>query len=298
MIRKIIRINEEKCNGCGLCVPNCAEGAIRVIDGKARLVSDLFCDGLGACLGHCPEGAIEVTERESEPYNETRVMENIVPQGRNTILAHLDHLRSHGEQEYLREAIAYIRTQNIDMAPGHAGKDRTLQTAGVFSVYKNELSKPSSSCGCPGSNSIDFKNDERDTRSTAATPVPSELGHWPVQMHLIDPSASCYKGADVLLAADCVAYAMGDFHNRLLRGKSLAIACPKLDVNTEIYIEKLIALINQSGISSLTVAIMQVPCCSGLVRMVMAAMEKSSRTIPVRKIVVSVKGAILQEEWL
>lgn len=304
MIRKIIRINEEKCTGCGLCIPNCSEGALRVIDGKARLVSDLFCDGLGACLGHCPEGAIEVTERESEPYNEAKVMDNIVPQGRNTILSHLDHLRSHGEQGYLNEAIAYIRAHDVNMSLETSGNDKTLQSPGVLPVFKDSQSKPSSPGGCQGIRQVDFKADKKNIYVSGAAVVsqvsvsPSELGHWPVQMHLLNPLASCYQGADVLLAADCVAYAMGDFHNRLLRGKSLAIACPKLDTNMEVYIEKLTAMISLAGINSLTVAIMQVPCCSGLIRMVMMAMEKSSRKIPVRKIVVSLKGETLQEEWI
>ena len=109
MKRKIIQIDEEKCNGCGICIPNCHEGAMQLIDGKARLISDLFCDGLGACIGHCPEGAIEIIEREAEPYDERKVMEIMVPKGRNTILAHMEHLRDHNETEFLQQSIDYLK---------------------------------------------------------------------------------------------------------------------------------------------------------------------------------------------
>src|SRR5512133_1364052 len=144
MLRKIIQIDEEKCNGCGLCIPNCHEGALQIIDGKARLISDLFCDGLGACLGHCPEGAIEIIEREAEPYDERKVMEILVTKGRNTILAHLEHLRDHNEQEFLNQAIQFLKENNIDMSP------------------ENEM-KTHSGCGCPGSREIDFREDAQQS---------------------------------------------------------------------------------------------------------------------------------------
>jgi ferredoxin len=304
MLRKIIQIDEEKCNGCGLCIPNCPEGALQIIDGKARLVSDLFCDGLGACMGHCPEGAIEIVEREAGPYDETRVMDIIVSQGRNTILAHLDHLRSHNETGYLNEAIAYIKTRNINMSPAASdNRSSARQPAVAFSgLDKARKSvKPSEPSGCPGCQTIDFGKDAGKGKAPATilpgglTANRSELKQWPVQMHLINPMASYFQGADLLLAADCVAFSMGDFHDRLLKGKSLAIACPKLDSNMEAYVEKLTGLITQAGIRSLTVAVMEVPCCSGLLRMVMKAIENSERILPVRKIVVSLQGDILQE---
>ena len=138
MKRNIIEIDEEKCNGCGLCIPNCHEGAMKLIDGKARLISDLFCDGLGACIGHCPEGAISIIEREAEPYDEIRVMEQIVPKGRNTILAHLDHLRDHGEEEFLAQAIQFLKQNNIDMTP-------------------ENNPAPHVPHGCPGSMARDFR---------------------------------------------------------------------------------------------------------------------------------------------
>lgn len=314
MLRKIIQIDEVKCTGCGLCIPNCHEGALQIIDGKARLISDLFCDGLGACLGHCPEGAIEIIEREAEPYNETVVMETIVKQGRNTILAHLEHLRDHNEHEFLKEAVAYIKKHEIDLSPGTDIKSTQVTKAStvIFPNMKEALQhvKPESenSCGCGSSKTIDFRIDvDKVNAAVAATglanakstsPAPSELRQWPVQLHLVNPMASYFQGADVVLAADCVAFAMGDFHERLLKNKSLAIACPKLDSNKEVYIEKLSTMISEAKINTLTVPIMEVPCCGGLIQMAKIAVQQSGRNIPIKKIVIGIKGDILNEDWV
>jgi len=310
MLRKIIQIDEEKCNGCGLCIPNCHEGALQIIDNKARLISDLFCDGLGACLGHCPEGAIEIIEREAEPYNETKVMEIISKQGRNTILAHLEHLRDHNENEFLKEAVAYIKEHKIDLSPDAEVKETTATTAifpNLQEALKQVKSESGSSCGCGSSKTIDFRIDMNKVQEAATSTIlpsekaesaPSELRQWPVQLHLVNPMASYFQGADVVLAADCVAFAMGDFHNRLLKGKSLAIACPKLDTNKEVYIEKLATMISDAKINTLTLPIMEVPCCGGLVQMAKMAIQQSGRNIPLKKIVVGIKGDILNEEWL
>jgi Pyruvate/2-oxoacid:ferredoxin oxidoreductase delta subunit len=313
MLRKIIQIDEEKCNGCGLCIPNCHEGALQIIDGKARLISDLFCDGLGACLGHCPEGAIEIIEREAEPYNESVVMETIAKQGRNTILAHLEHLRDHNENEFLREAVAYIKKHNIDLSPGAETKPISTSTI-IFPTMKEAMNhiKPEqeSACGCGSTRTIDFRadTDKAQPAATAAVtsspesvhsdPAPSELRQWPVQLHLVNPMASYFQGADVVLAADCVAYAMGDFHNRLLKNKSIAIACPKLDTNKEVYLDKLSTMISDAKINTLTVPIMEVPCCGGLIQMAKMAVQQSGRNIPIKKIVVGIKGNILSEDWV
>ncbi len=169
MKRTIIKIDEELCNGCGNCVPNCHEGALQIIDGKARLISDLFCDGLGACIGHCPEGAITMEEREAEPYDERKVMELMVPKGRNTILAHLEHLRDHNETDLLKQAIAYIKENNVDMSPDktekqpvHIHKHHHQEKYENLNQARAELSPaPSSGCGggCPGSKTIDFNID-------------------------------------------------------------------------------------------------------------------------------------------
>jgi NAD-dependent dihydropyrimidine dehydrogenase PreA subunit len=311
MLRKIIKIDEEKCNGCGLCIPNCHEGALQIIDGKARLISDLFCDGLGACLGHCPEGAIVIIEREAEPYNETVVMQTIVKQGRNTILAHLAHLRDHNEHEFLKEAVAYIKSNNIDLSPGAEIKPSNT-TSLVFPTMKEALNhvKPEQeiACGCGSSKTTDFRIDMDKVNSSVATaavlesdssaPAPSELRQWPVQLHLVNPMASYFQGADVVLAADCVGFAMGDFHNRLLKNKSLAIACPKLDTNKDVYHDKLSTMISDAKINTLNVPIMEVPCCGGLIQMAKLAVQQSGRNIPIKKIVVGVKGDILTEEWV
>jgi ferredoxin len=281
MKRSIIKIDEEKCKGCGLCIPNCPEGAIQIIDGKARLISDLFCDGLGACMGHCPEEAISVEEREAEPYDERRVMQNIVKAGLNTIKAHLDHLKDHGQDDFLKEALDYLKENHIE-------------------IPKAEEEKPMEAhamSGCPGSRSMNFKKPIHADKSVQDQ-RPSQLTHWPIQMHLISPNAPQYQGADLLLAANCTAFTMGDFHEDFLKGKALTIACPKLDEGQEIYLGKLKALIDTAKINTLTVLIMQVPCCGGLLRLAQKAAEEAERKIPVKTIVLGLQGEILKEEWV
>ena len=308
MNRTIVKIDEEKCTGCGLCIPNCHEGALQIIDNKARLVSDLFCDGLGACLGHCPEGAITLEEREAEPYDEKKVMEIIVKQGRNTILAHLQHMKEHNETEFLSQAIEYIKENNIDMSPeGVTSKPATLHTAFDSLKQAQSAEKSSGGCGggCPGSRTIDFNIDAKKVEEAGTvvplTPVadtPSELRQWPVQLHLVNPGASYFRNADVVLAADCVAFSMGNFHSYFLKGKSLAIACPKLDTNKEVYVDKLAAMITDTKINTLTVVMMEVPCCGGLMGMAQMALQRSDRKIPLKQVIVSVQGEIMKEEWV
>jgi NAD-dependent dihydropyrimidine dehydrogenase PreA subunit len=289
MKRKIIQIDEDKCNGCGQCIPNCQEGALQIIDGKARLISDLFCDGLGACIGHCPEGAIEIIEREAEPYDEHKVMEILVTKGRNTILAHLEHLRDHNEQEFLNQAIQFLKENNIDMGP------------------EKEM-KTHSGCGCPGSKEIDFRDDGRQTadssqqsavgsQQSAVHSPQSELRQWPVQLHLLNPNAPYFRNADVVLTADCVPFAMGDYHARYLKGKSVAIACPKLDSNKESYVEKLTSMIRDAKVNTLQVIMMEVPCCGGLLQMAQTARQNAGRNIPIKQSVISLQGEVLEEEW-
>lgn len=277
MKRNIINIDEQKCNGCGLCIPNCPEGAIQIIDNKARLVSDLMCDGLGACLGHCPQGAINVIEREAESYDERKVMVNIVKQGPGTIKAHLLHLKEHGQSEYLEEAVKFLQENGIEVPE-----------------LGNEPS-PKHFSGCPGAKSISF---QKVKHTETEGPVSSELNHWPIQMHLISPHSPHYKDSDMVLAADCVAFTFGDFHRKLLKGKTLGIGCPKLDENQEVYLEKLTALIDIARINTLTVVIMQVPCCRGLLNLACKAIESASRKIPLKCVVVSLQGEIMSEEWM
>ena len=308
MNRTIVKIDEIKCTGCGLCIPNCHEGALQIIDGKARLISDLFCDGLGACLGHCPEDAITLEEREAKPYDENKVMEIIVTQGRNTVLAHLQHLKEHHETDFLRQAIEFLKKNNIDLSP----EDTLIKTAMLNTAFDNpqkhaSLKSESSGCGggCPGSRTIDFNIDISkletpvvNVSDSPTTVVPSELKQWPVQLHLVNPDASYFRNADVLLSADCVAYSMGNFHSYFLKGKSLAIACPKLDTNKEVYIEKLTKMISESNINTLTVVMMEVPCCGGLMGMAQMAIQHSCRKIPVKQIIISIQGEIISEEWI
>ena len=299
MLREIIKIDEEKCNGCGICIPACPEGALQIIDGKARLVSDLMCDGLGACISDCPEGAIEIEEREAVPYNETAVIKEIIKHGENTVVAHLKHLKDHGETVFMREALDYLEENSASL---------DFDLAEVKEQVHNEAFMAADGCvtgGCPGAGTVVFEIDtdkvEAATKDGSDQPVaeqPSTLRQWPVQMHLINPMAPYFRNADVVLGADCVAFSLGNFHQKYLKDRSLAIACPKLDHGTEVYVEKLKTMIDYSMINTLTVMVMEVPCCSGLTHLTQLAREAASRNVPIKKIVVSIKGEILHEEWV
>jgi len=280
MKRKIIDIDDELCNGCGQCIPNCPEGALQMIDGKARLISDLFCDGLGACIGECPVGAITIEEREAEAYDEPRVMENVILQGEGVIRAHLAHLKEHGEQEYLKQALAVLEEKGMEVG---------------FEEPEHAVHGGHQAGGCPGAQIREFQA-EAGAANTDGPAAPSQLRQWPVQLHLVPPSAPYFKDADVLLAADCVAYAHGDFHREFLRDKRLAIACPKLDSNQDIYLDKLKAMIDFAGIRSLTVVTMEVPCCRGLLQLARQAAAESERKIPIQWLEVGVQGDLLQEQ--
>jgi ferredoxin len=285
MKRTIINIDEKKCNGCGQCITGCHEGALQLIDGKARLVSELFCDGLGACIGECPAGAITLEEREAEPYNEYLVMERVCREGEKVILAHIRHLHEHNEKEYIRQAVEYLDANGIEV---------DLQN--ILNGSSNEKVQ---ACGCPGSVEQDF-NSKPVLINLNNSPENdfSELTHWPVQLHLINPTANSFSGADVLLASDCSAFSMGNFHTKLLKGKSLAIACPKLDSNKQVYVDKLISMIDDAKINTLTVVIMEVPCCGGLIQLSNLAKEHAVRNIPIKVIELSTRGEILKEEWI
>jgi len=277
MEREIIKIDEAKCNGCGECVPNCPEGAIQIIDNKARLVSDLFCDGLGACIGHCPEGAIQIEKRDASVYDEKKTMENIVKAGNNTIIAHLKHLSEHNETKFLKESFDVLKEKNIYINPA-------------------EIQSKIAHQGCPGMQTMDFSKEER-SNTDAPGKRESELKQWPIQLHLVSPNASYYQNKDILIAADCTAYTLGDFHKEFMKNKGLAIACPKLDSNKEVYVEKITAMIDVARINTITVAMMEVPCCSGLLQIVNKAVSGAKRKVPVKSIIISIKGEILEEIW-
>lgn len=276
-LREIININEEKCNGCGLCIPNCPEGAIQILDSKARLISDLFCDGLGACIGHCPEGAITVEKREAVPYDEKKTMENIIKFGDNTIRAHIKHLKEHNETKLLNQALEVLEEKGMK-------------------INFNEIQESHNHNGCPGSRTMDFSGKENRESDESGKRV-SELKQWPIQLHLINPNASFYQGRDVLLAADCVGYSLGDFHKDYLKNKSIAIACPKLDDGMEIYEQKITSMIDLAKINTLTVMIMEVPCCGGLLQIAKKAAANAKRKIPIKSIIVGLQGEILEENW-
>jgi NAD-dependent dihydropyrimidine dehydrogenase PreA subunit len=250
-VREIIEIDEELCDGCGDCVTACAEGAIQLIDGKAKLISDSYCDGLGACLGDCPQGAITIVKREAEGFDE------------EAVAVHLSKI----------------------------GRESTHQAVQPLNV----VNQPAVSAGsCPGSRAQTIQP-ASVAASSELPPVASQLRHWPIQLHLVPPTAPFFQGADVLLAADCLPFAVPDFHQRFLAEHSLAIACPKLDSNQEIYLEKLVAMIDVAEIKSIHVMVMEVPCCSGLVRLADEARKRSSREVAVKFSVIGTNGSVVHE---
>jgi len=230
--RKIIKINEEKCDGCGLCVTACAEGALQIIDGKAKLVSEIYCDGLGACLGECPQGAIDMVEREADVFDEQAVAKHL----------------HHGEEP---------------------------------------------PCACPGSMILELRPVTAGEGKVAGeASQPSQLKNWPVQLMLLPVNAPYLSGADVVIAADCVPCAFGDFHRRFVKNRILIIACPKLD-NGAFYVEKLTEMFGKNDIRSLEVPFMEVPCCGGLVRIVQTAIQQAGKKIPVTFTKVAIDGGII-----
>jgi len=236
-VRNVVKIDEARCTGCGLCVTACAEGAIRIINGKAKLVSDTYCDGLGACLGHCPEDAITIEQREAPEFDEEAVK------------AHLGHGPQRDEPPF----------------------------------------------ACPGLALHQFEAQPAPAAPERPQAAPSQLGHWPVQLKLVSPTAPYFADADLLLVADCVPFAMGDFHQRFLRGHSVAVGCPKLD-DAQYYVEKLSQILQAGNLRSLTVVHMEVPCCSGLTRVAQAAIARSGRAISFDDVTISLRGQVLRSE--
>ena len=274
MLRKIIEIDEDKCTGCGNCIPDCPEGALQLIDGKARLISDLFCDGLGACVGACPVDAMRVVEREAEPYNEEIVMENIIKAGPNTIKAHLEHLQEHGELEFYEQAVAVLKKRGLPV-PEIAEKGEKM------------------ACGCPGSNIREITRDSGESGEDVKVSTKSELRQWPVQLHLINPQANYLKDADLLLAADCTPFAYANFHQRFIKGKIAITLCPKLDQGMQQYLEKLVMIFKTQNIKSVTVVHMEVPCCTGIVHLVEKAIRESGKNILLKDYTISITGEII-----
>ena len=231
MIRKIIQIDHQKCNGCGACAAACHEGAIAMVEGKAQLMRDDYCDGLGDCLPACPTGAISFVVREAAAYDEAAVL------------------------------------------AAKAKKEATLP------------------CGCPGTAA---KAIHRQQAPAACAPQQSQLRQWPVQIKLAPVNAPWFDGADVLVAADCTAYAYGNFHQEFIRGRVTLVGCPKLD--SVDYAEKLTEILRNNAIRSVTVVRMEVPCCSGMVNAVKKALQQSGRTIPCNVVTISTDGRILDRK--
>jgi len=244
MKRQIIRIDEEKCNGCGLCVTSCAEGALQIVNGKARLVSDRLCDGLGACLGDCPEGALIIEERTADSFD--------------------------------KEAVHHHLTQL------ESGKKEKL---------------PDYGCGCPGAQARTLAAKKEPSAGTSGGATPSELGQWPVQLKLVNPAAPYFQRADLLVAADCVPFAHADFHQNLLRGRAVAVGCPKLD-DALFYEDKLAEIIRLNDLNTITVAYMEVPCCGGLVSIVREALKRSGCPVPVNVVRIALDGTVMEEKKL
>lgn len=251
--RKIIEIDENKCNGCGQCVSACAEGALELVNGKAKLVKDIFCDGLGACIGECPEGALKIIEREAGQFNEKAVQKRL---------------------ESLNKKNPGPKTPK-PAKPGGTGE--TLP------------------CGCPSSQVMDLKPAKGPHVYTPAQGADSELSHWPIKLKLLPPEAPFLKGADLVLLADCAGAALPDLHPRLLRGRAVAMACPKFD-DLEGHINRLAAILEASRPRSLTVVIMEVPCCRGLLFAAEKAIELSGVKIPITRMIIGRDGKVLEEK--
>ncbi len=255
MKRNIIKIHEEKCNGCGLCVTACHEKAIDLVDGKAKLISDIYCDGLGDCLPNCPTGAIEMIEREADEYDDDAVK---------------------------------ARIKDLD---GNENKEVTPK--------KIEEKMP---CGCPGTmakvierpSTGNVKLSIRKPAQQEASEVnTSELRQWPVQLKLINTSAPYLNGAHLLVAADCTAYAYGNFHEDFIKDRVTVIGCPKLDDN-KFYEEKLTEILSKNDIKSITVVRMEVPCCAGIVATVKGAMLASGTIVNYREVIIGTNGEIIE----
>ena len=241
--RNIVEIDEEKCNGCGLCVPSCAEGAIQIIDGKAKLVSEVYCDGLGACLGTCPQDALRIIQREAEAFDEEATRR------------HLAALEPPPAKPAVPPVCPGTAVRSLDLEMRPSGGPQPAESAG-------------------------------DGRSPA-----SALGNWPVQLRLVPPNAPFLQDCDLLLVADCVPFAYADFHRRFLRGRPVVIGCPKLD-DAQFYVEKLGDVLTQSSVRSVTVLHMEVPCCTGLVRIAEMAIANSGRDIPLEDVTISIQGEV------
>ncbi len=260
MKRKIIEINEEKCNGCGKCINICAEAALELVDGKAKLTKDFFCDGLGACLDVCPVDALKIVEKDSDEYSPTKAYEHV----KNKM----------GETE----------------AKKIHDYDKIKSTVEKETQSNDEPMK----CGCPSSMMRDFRDkDNQNTDETISIKAESELRQWPIQLHLQSPAAPYFKDADLVIAADCVPFTYANFHARFLKDKILIMFCPKLDLDMDQYVEKLTDIFKHQNIKSLTIVHMEVPCCGGVEHMIKQALAAADKNITIKDYTISVQGALV-----
>jgi Pyruvate/2-oxoacid:ferredoxin oxidoreductase delta subunit len=274
MIRKIVEIDEAKCDGCGECVPSCAEGAIAIVGGKAKLVGDVLCDGLGACLGDCPRGAITVVEREAAAFDEAAVH------------AHLSRVRPGAPAAHAgAEAIRFPIPMPVPVPVPIPTRPRLSVLPGA--------PEPAPGGGCPGSRAVSLPRVAAAEDAAPATGR-SRLGQWPVQLHLVPVRAPYFREADLLVAADCVPFAYARFHDDFLDGRAVVVGCPKLD-DVSPYAQKLAAIIAEGGVKSVTVVRMEVPCCGGISRMAREAVAAAGRPIPFRDVVVGLDGRLQGE---
>ena len=273
MVRQIIKIDEEKCNGCGICATACHEGAIGLIDGKAKLLRDDYCDGLGDCLPSCPVGAISFETREAEAYDEKAVAEHM-------------YRKKQGD----------MTTEKQQGQELEAGKQQTYHPVSeIQQMTGNDLLTEGH--GCPGSRirqmnrAIQNPAEQTGNDRTLPAPCTSQLGNWPVQIKLAPVKAPYFEGSKLLIAADCTAYSYANFHQEFIKGKVTLIGCPKLD---EIdYREKLTEIIRQNDIQSVTIVRMEVPCCGGLEMAAKKALQESGKFIPWQVVTISIDGSIL-----
>ncbi len=278
MTRQIIKIDAEKCNGCGLCVSACHEGAIGLKEGKATLLRDDYCDGLGNCLPVCPTGAITFEQREAAAYDEAAVMENMKNKAEGASKEGTD-------EKMAANAPRPVITQPAGGCPGSAARtfDRPAGAPARTVAYAGG--------GCPGSAARSLAPSGAPATANAAQNRVSELRQWPVQLKLVPVRAPYFDGAHLLIAADCTAYAYAGFHEDFIRNKITVIGCPKLDTGD--YAEKLAAIIAENDIQSVTIVRMEVPCCGGLAHAATEALKASGKFIPWHVVTVSTDGQIL-----